>query len=110
MSLAIAIPAGVGIAVLAAIVFSAIGASGQISRQEEADEVEFYWGGMIMYSKRASPNAPPDYEIKVLYENRKDFCKGCSEYGFCRSATMVYTHSPRRNGYPWVCLKRGCAK
>lgn len=84
--------------------------AGQISRQEEADEVRFYWDSMFMYSKRVSPDAPPDYEAKTLYENRKDFCAGCAEYHFCRSATMVYTHSPRRNGYPWICLKRGCSK
>lgn len=110
MNWAIVIPAGIGIAVLLSIVLVAIDVSGQISRQEELDEVEFYWDSMFMYSKRVSPDAPPDYEAKTLYENRKDFCAGCAEYNFCRSATMVYTHSPRRNGYPWVCLKRGCSK
>ena len=110
MNWAIVIPAGIGIAVLLSIALVAIDVSGQISRQEEADEVRFYWDSMFMYSKRFSPDAPPDYEAKTLYENRKDFCAGCAEYHFCRSATMVYTHSPRRNGYPWICLKRGCSK
>ena len=110
MNWAIVIPAGIGIAVLLSIALVAIDVSGQISRQEEADEVRFYWDSLLMYSKRVSPDAPPDYEVKTLYENRKDFCVGCAEYNFCRSATMVYTHSPRRNGYPWVCLKRRNAK
>lgn len=100
MNWAIVIPVGIGIAVLLSIVLVAIGVSGQIGRKEEADEVRFYWGSMLMYSRRDSPDAPPDYEVKTLYENRKDFCAGCAEYNFCRSATMVYTHSPRRNGYP----------
>ena len=110
MNWAIIIPVGIGIAVLLSIELVAIGVSGQISRKEETEEVKFYWDSMLRYSKIVSPYAPPDYEIKTLCENRKDFCAGCSEYNFCRSATMVYTHSPRINGYPWVCLKRRNAK
>lgn len=82
MNWAIVIPAGIGIAVLLSIALVAIDVSGQISRQEELDEVEFYWDSMFMYSKRVSPDAPPDYEAKTLYENRKDFCAG-----FCNSGT-----------------------
>lgn len=82
MNWAIVIPAGIGIAVLLSIALVAIDVSGRISRQEEADEVRFYWDSMLMYSKRVSPDAPPDYEVKTLYENRKDFCAGCAEYNF----------------------------
>lgn len=59
MNWAIVIPAGIGIAVLLSIALVAIDVSGQISRQEEADEVRFYWDSMFMYSKRVSPDAPP---------------------------------------------------
>lgn len=75
MNWAIVIPVGIGIAVLLSIALIAIDVSGQISRQEEADEVRFYWDSMLMYSKRVSPDAPPDYEVKTLYENRKDFVR-----------------------------------
>lgn len=47
MNWAIVIPAGIGIAVLLSIAFVAIDVSGQISRQEEADEVRFYWDSML---------------------------------------------------------------
>lgn len=57
MNWAIVIPAGIGIAVLLSIALVAIDVSGQISRQEELDEVEFYWDSMFMYSKRVSPDA-----------------------------------------------------
>ena len=57
MNWAIVIPAGIGIAVLLSIALVAIDVSGQISRQEEADEVRFYWDSMFMYSKRVSPDA-----------------------------------------------------
>lgn len=92
MNWAIVIPVGIGTAVLLSIALVAIGVSGQISRKEEADEVRFYWDSMLMYSKRASPDAPPDYEVKTLYENRKDFCAGCSEYNFCRAQQSVLSN------------------
>ena len=41
MNWAIVIPVGIGIAVLLSIALVAIDVSGQISRKEEADEVEF---------------------------------------------------------------------
>ena len=50
MNWAIVIPVGIGIAVLLSIALVAIDVSGQISRQEEADEVRFYWDSMLMYS------------------------------------------------------------
>lgn len=87
MNWAIVIPVGIGIAVLLSIALIAIDVSGQISRKEEADEVRFYWDSMLMYSKRVSPDAPTDYEVKTLYENRKDFL--C---GMCRVPLL-----PQRN-------------
>lgn len=109
MSLAVAIPLGVFIAVLAAVAFSAIGVSGRISRQEEADKVDFmFTAKMAMLNE--SPNQPPCYEVSLMLNNREGFCRGCPEYGHCDRATMVYTHAPRENGYPWICLKRGCRK
>lgn len=109
MSLTIAIPLGVFIAVLAAVAFSAIGVSGEISRQEEKDEVDFMFdAGMAIRS--SSADAPSWCEIGQMLHNREGFCNGCPEHGHCNRATMVYTHSPRRNGYPWICLKRGCRK
>ena len=57
MNWAIVIPAGIGIAVLLSIALVAIDVSRRISRQEEADEVRFYWDSMLMYSKRVSPDA-----------------------------------------------------
>lgn len=113
MNWAIVIPVGIGIAVLLSIALVAINVSGQISRQEEADEVRFYWDSMLMYSKRVSPDAPPDYEVKTLYENRKDFCAGCAEYHFCRTLSGSYelrfrlrqsrcldNHCPAPAGFP----------
>lgn len=75
MNWAIVIPAGIGIAVLLSIALVAIDVSGQISRKEETDEVRFYWDSVLRYSKIVSPYAPPDYEIKTLCENRKDFVR-----------------------------------
>ena len=109
MSLAIAIPLGVFIAVLAAAAFSAIGVSGEISRQEDADEVDFMFTANTAILN-TSPNQPPWCEVSKMLNNRSEFCCDCPEYGHCDRATMVYTHSPRRNGYPWICLKRGCRK
>ena len=43
MNWAVVIPVGIGIAVLLSIALVAIDVSGQISRQEELDEVEFYF-------------------------------------------------------------------
>ena len=64
MNWAIVIP--VGIAVLLSIALVAINVSGQISRQEEADEVRFYWDSMLMYSKRVSPDAPrPEAAVRA---------------------------------------------
>ena len=87
MNWAIVIPAGIGIAVLLSIALVAIDVSGQISRQEEADEVRFYWDSMFMYSKRVSPDAPPDYEAKnTLREPQGFLC------GMCRVPLL-----PQRN-------------
>ena len=53
MNWAIVIPVGIGIAVLLSIALVAIDVSGQISRQEEADEVRFYWDSSL-----CTPRAP----------------------------------------------------
>lgn len=111
MSLVVAIPLGVFFAVIAAAVFSAIDASGEISRHEERDEdeVDFtFTANMAILNE--SPDQPPWCEVSKMLNYREGFCRDCPEYGHCNRATMVYTHSPRRNGYPWICLKRGCRK
>lgn len=92
----------VGIVLLATALFR------KAHQPEDLLEVRFIWNSPIMCEKRIDRNAPPDYEVKLLYKNRDDFCKGCPERGFCRDAVMVY--NPHRAGWPWVCLKRGCAK
>lgn len=105
MSLAIAIPVGVGIAVLAAIVFSAVDVSGEISREEELDEVEFYFTAKIAQTKPSS-HIPPYQDVSKMLYNREPFCTGCSEYGHCIQARMRYIHGLAHSSYPWVCLKK----
>ena len=75
MNWAIVIPAGIGIAVLLSIALVAIDVSGQISRQEEADEVRFYWDSMLMYSKRVSPDARQTMKSKRFTRTARIFVR-----------------------------------
>ncbi len=67
MNWAIVIPAGIGIAVLLSIALVAIDVSGQISRQEEADEVEFYFAKGFAQTTPSS-HIPPYQDVsKTVY-------------------------------------------
>lgn len=105
MSLAVAIPVGVGIAVLAAIVLAAVDVSGEISRQEELDEVEFYFTVKAAQMEPSS-HIPPYQDIHKMLYDREPFCAGCAEYGRCIQARMRYIHGLAHSSYPWICLKK----
>lgn len=105
MNWAIVIPAGIGIAVLLSIALAAIDASGQISRKEEADEVEFYFAKEFAQTTPSS-HIPPYQDVSKMLYNREPFGTGCSEYGRCIQARMRYIHGLKHSEYPWICLKK----
>lgn len=105
MNWVIVIPVGIGIAVLLSIALVAIDVSGQISRKEEADEVEFYFAKEFAQTTPSS-HIPPYQDVSKMLYNREPFCTGCSEYGRCIQARMRYIHGLKHSEYPWICLKK----
>lgn len=65
MNWAIVIPVGIGIAVLLSIALIAIDVSGQISRKEEADEVEFYFAKEFAQTTPSS-HIPPYQDVSKI--------------------------------------------
>lgn len=105
MNWAIVVPVGIGIAVLAAMVFAAADISGAISRQEELDEVKFYFAKGFAQTTPSS-HIPPYQDVSKMLYNREPFCTGCSEHGRCIQARMRYIHGLKHSKYPWICLKK----
>lgn len=70
MNWAIVIPVGIGIAVLLSIALIAIDVSGQISRKEEADEVEFYFAKEFAQTTPSS-HIPPYQDVSKMLYNRE---------------------------------------
>lgn len=77
----------------------------QISREEEADEVEFYFAKEFAQTTPSS-HIPPYQDVSKMLYNREPFCTGCSEYGRCIQARMRYIHGLKHSEYPWICMKK----